>query len=127
MSSSVSQAKSRATPRSVKRWLSYTVTFALGAAAVLVWQALPTLSARLGGEPALGVVVPAVTETTYTFQRSRGFDALLTSSEGKRLAFPRMWLPGEARTGSRYRVTTQVSPSEQESRFVVTIQPEDIP
>lgn len=117
----------RSHPSLIKRWLGYAVAFVLGMAAVFAWQVLPTVSARIGGEPALGVVVPAVTETTYTFQRSRGFDALLVSSEGKRIEFPHMWLPGEAKVGARYRVTTGVNPSEQESRFAVTVVPEGAP
>lgn len=127
MSSSATQVKNGMNPRGVKHWLGYGAAFVLGAAAVFAWQTLPVLSARLGGEPALGVVVPAVTETTYTFDRLRGFDALLTSSEGKRLEFPRMWLPGDARPGARFRVTTDVSPSDLESRFAVMIVPDVAP
>lgn len=107
----------------MKRWLGYAVAFALGVAAVFAWQSLPGWRARLSGELRLGVVVPAVTETTYTFQRSRGLEGVLTNPEGRRLEFPRMWLPGDARPGTRYRVTTQIDPADQESRFAVTIVP----
>lgn len=125
----MSEALSEPYPRPSrgKRWLGYATAFALGVAALFTWQTLPFLSARLGGKPALGVVVPAVTDTTYTFQRSRGFDALLVSPEGKRLEFPRMWLPGDAQPGARYRVTTEISPSDVESRFAVMIKPGEGP
>lgn len=121
MADPLAKEKARSRPGFVKQWLGHAAAFALGVAAVIVWQALPTLSARFGGEPTLGVVVPAVTEANFTFQRSRGFDALLASPDGKRLEFPRMWLPGEAQVGARYQVTTGISLADEESRFAVTI------
>ena len=111
----------------IKRYLSYLAAFFLGVAAVFAWQHLPVLRTRLNGSHELGVVVPALAETTYTFQRSRGFDALLTTAEGQRLEFPRAWLPGDARPGARYRVTTEIRPSKEASRFAATLVPEDGP
>lgn len=110
----------------MKRW-RYLAAFVLGIAAVLVWQRLPDVNARLNGRAELGVVVPAIAETTYTFRRSRGFDAVLTAAEGQRLEYPRAWLPGDAQLGARNRVTTEIIPAQQESRFAVTLLPEANP
>lgn len=108
----------------MKRTLAYGAVFVLGIVVTLVAvQAWPFIAARFNDAPLLGVRVPALSDATYTFRNVRGFDAVLTTQNGQRLTFPRMWLPGDAEVGDRYRVVTEVAPAAAESRFSVRVLP----
>ena len=73
-------------------------------------------------EADLTLVVPALSSSTYRFVKQRGFSAVLSNEQGRRLELPTQWLPGEVSPGDRFDVTTDIAPGGERSAFNVLVE-----
>ena len=99
------------------RW-SWSVAFVLGSVLTLAGvRFIPPIVSQVEDDSELTLVIPALTETTYTYRYTSKFMAVLETSDGRRLELPAAWLPGEVVAGGQFLVTTQVQPGGRELIF----------
>ena len=97
---------------------SWLIAFFLGSVVTLASvRFVPAVVAQPKDDSELTLVLPALSETTYTYRHTRGFMAVLETGDGRRLELPATWLPGEVVAGAQFLVTTQVQPGADELAF----------
>lgn len=99
-------------------WFSWLIAFSLGGVITLAGvRFVPAVVSQPKDDSELTLVLPALSETTYTYRYTRGFMAVLETGDGRRLELPATWLPGEVVAGAQFLVTTQVQPGADELAF----------
>ena len=99
-------------------WFSWLIAFFLGGVITLAGvRFVSALVSQPKDDSELTLVLPALSETTYTYRYTRGFMAVLETGDGRRLELPATWLPGEVGAGAKFLVTTRVQPGAGELAF----------
>lgn len=99
-------------------WFSWLIAFSLGGVITLAGvRFVPAVVSQPKDDSELTLVLPALSETTYTYRHTRGFMAVLETGDGRKLELPATWLPGEVVAGAQFLVTTQVQPGADELAF----------
>ena len=98
--------------------VSWLIAFSLGGVITLAGvRFVPAVVSQPKDDSELTLVLPALSETTYTYRHTRGFMAVLETGDGRKLELPATWLPGEVVAGAQFLVTTQVQPGADELAF----------